>query len=43
MQKAIGISEGITTNSLPGSRRENHKGKGEIKLHFEERIDFCQL
>lgn len=39
MQKAIGISEGITS-SVPGSRRENHKGKGEIKLHFEERIDF---
>lgn len=41
MQKAIGISVGII-NSVPGSHRAFHEGRGEIKLHFEEIIDFFQ-
>lgn len=41
MQKVVGTSEGIT-NSVPGSHREIHKGRGGIKLYFEDRIDFCQ-
>lgn len=41
MQKVVGTSEGIT-KSVPGSLREIHKGRGGIKLYFEDRIDFCQ-
>lgn len=41
MQKVVGTSEGIT-KSVPGSHREIHKGRGGIKLYFEDRIDFCQ-
>lgn len=39
MQNAKGISEG-TTNST-GSHREFHKGRGELKVHLEERIEFA--
>lgn len=41
MRKATGVSEGIA-NSVPRSHGEFHKVRGDINLHFEERIDFCQ-
>lgn len=40
MQKATEISEGIT-NSISGSHGEFHKGRGELKVHLEERIEFA--